>query len=63
MKRKISPHHKKQSMKIAGADELDLPKSDTRNIWDPEFGWILKDGRPTLNTKAYWAKKRREPKD
>jgi hypothetical protein len=49
-------------MRIAGAGELELPKSDKLNIWDQEFGWILKDGKPTNTTKAYWAKKRREPK-
>jgi len=47
-------------MKIAGAGELDLPKCDEFNVWDDEFGWILKDGKPTIHTKAFWAKKRRE---
>ena len=49
-------------MRIAGAEELDLPKSDALNIWDSEFGWILKDGRPTINTKAYWEAQRRKLK-
>jgi hypothetical protein len=54
--------HPKKSMRIAGAEELDLPKSDALNIWDSEFGWILKDGRPTINTKAYWEAQRRKLK-
>jgi hypothetical protein len=52
--------NRKKSMKIAGAGELDLPKCDEFNVWDDEFGWILKDGKPTIHTKAFWAKKRRE---
>lgn len=55
-------NHPKRSMRIAGAGELELPKNDKLNVWDQEFGWILKDGKPTNTTKAYWAKKRREPK-
>lgn len=64
MSKKGTPHHKgkPKSMKIAGSGELDLPKSDKLNVWDEEFGWVLKDGKPTASTKAYWAKKRREPK-
>ena len=53
---------RKNNLRVAGAGELDLPKNDEWNIWDSEFGWILKEGRPTKNTKAYWEKKRREPK-
>lgn len=52
----------KKTMRIAGAEELDLPKSDPQNIWDSDFGWILKDGKPTVNTKAYWQAMRRKPK-
>ena len=64
MSKKGVPHHKgkAKSMKIAGSGELDLPKSDKLNVWDEEFGWILKDGRPTPSTKAYWQKKRTELK-
>lgn len=49
-------------MRVAGAEELDLPISDKLNVWDEEFGWILKEGKPTQTTKAYWQKKRRELK-
>lgn len=64
MKEKRGPkhNHPKKSMRIAGAAELDLPKSDELNIWDETFGWILKNGKPTLNTKAYWEAQRRKPK-
>lgn len=55
-------HNKKRTMKIAGASEVELPKSDKYNIWDQEFGWILKDGKPTMNTKAYWQAQRRKLK-
>lgn len=55
-------NHPKKSMRIAGTGELDLPKSDPLNIWDPKFGWVLKDGRPTVNTKAYWQAQRRKLK-
>lgn len=65
MSRKGDPNSKKggKSMRIAGAGEVDLPKSDAFNVWDKEFGWVLKDGKPTVNTKAYWQKKRRELKN
>jgi len=64
MAKKGTPHHKtrKKSMKIAGSGELELPRSDSLNVWDSEFGWILKDGKPTQNTRAYWQKKRRQLK-
>jgi hypothetical protein len=52
----------KQVLKIAGAGEVDVPKSDRLNIWDPDFGWVLKDGKPTVNTKPYWERMRRKPK-
>lgn len=46
-------------MNIARAGEVEL-KSDNLNVWDPEFGWILKNGKPTITTNAYWqAMKRR----
>jgi len=51
-----------KSLRIAGAGEVDIPKSDKLNVWDQEFGWILKDGRPTQNTKAYWQAMRRKLK-
>jgi hypothetical protein len=49
-------------LKIAGASEVDKPQNDRYNIWDSEFGWILKDGKPTVSTKAYWQAMRRKPK-
>ncbi len=49
-------------LKIAGAGEIALPKTDPLNIWDKDFGWVLKDGRPTVNTKAYWMAQRRKLK-
>lgn len=52
----------KRIRKIAGADEVELPVSDLLNIWDPDFGWVLKDGKPTVNTKAYWSAMRRKLK-
>lgn len=63
-KKKGVPHfkHPKRSFKIAGAGELELPKSDELNVWDSEFGWILKNGKPTLTTKAYWEAQRRKAK-
>jgi hypothetical protein len=63
-RKKGSPNidHSKKSMRIAGAGEVDLPKSDALNVWDHEFGWVLKDGKPTVNTKAYWAAMRRRVK-
>ena len=61
-KKGVPKHCGKKSMRIAGAGELELPRNDKLNIWDQEFGWILKDGKPTNTTRAYWAKKRREPK-
>ena len=60
--RKDARHNRKRTMRIAGASEVELPKSDALNIWDPDFGWILKDGRPTVSTKAYWQAQRRKPK-
>jgi len=55
-------HDRKKVLKIAGASEIDMPKNDKYNIWDPEFGWVLKDGKPTQNTKAYWQAMRRKLK-
>jgi hypothetical protein len=52
----------KPSMRIAGASEVEMPKNDALNIWDSEFGWILRYGKPTENTKAYWARMRIKPK-
>jgi hypothetical protein len=67
-----APHHlwmtkKKENkpqriLKIAGAGEIAMPKSDPLNIWDHDFGWVLRHGRPTENTKAYWQAMRRRPK-
>lgn len=51
-----------KTVKLAGADVVDTPKSDYLNIWDPDFGWILKDGKPTESTKAYWANMRKKLK-
>jgi hypothetical protein len=48
---------------ISGNGEADAPKSDNLNIYDPEFGWVLKGGKPTQTAKAYWEKKRRETKE
>lgn len=63
MGKKGTPQIRKiKILKIAGAGEVDLPQSDDQNIWDKDFGWILKDGKPTVNTKAYWAAQRRKPK-
>ncbi len=61
-KKRDSYNKNGRSMKIAGTGELDLPKSDQLNIWDQEFGWILKDGKPTVNSKPYWAAMRRKIK-
>lgn len=52
----------KKILKIAGASEVEFPKTDSQNIWDSDFGWILRNGKPTENTKAYWAAQRRKPK-
>jgi hypothetical protein len=62
MTKKDQKHSKKKVLRIAGASEVDHPKSDDQNIWDPEFGWILRYGKTTENTKAYWAHMRRKPK-
>lgn len=61
-KKGISQHRTGKVLKIAGASELDLPQSDSQNIWDKDFGWILRYGKPTENTKAYWQAMRRKPK-
>jgi hypothetical protein len=53
---------KKRNLKIAGSGELNLPVSDKLNVWDQEFGWVLKDGKPTASTKPYWAAMRRKAK-
>ena len=55
-------YDRKKVLKIAGASEIDMPKNDKYNIWDSEFGWVLKDGKPTQNTKAYWQAMRRKLK-
>lgn len=52
----------KKVTKLAGAEIIDKPKSDLFNIWDPDFGWVLKDGKPTDTTKAYWAAMRKKLK-
>lgn len=52
----------KQNMQISKTGELDLPKSDLLNVWDSEWGWILKDGKPTINTKPYWKAAKRKLK-
>ncbi len=62
MDKKKPNFNRKKSMKIAGASEIDMPKNDPLNIWDKEFGWILRHGQPTANTKAYWERMRRKPK-
>ena len=61
-KKGVVQRHKKQSTRVATDGEVELPKQDQLNIWDSEFGWILKGGKPTTTTKAYWEKKRRELK-
>lgn len=62
-KAKDKPRHNgKKSMRIAGASEVEFPKTDHENIWDADFGWILRYGKPTENTKPYWAHMRIKPK-
>ena len=53
---KTKPEKPKPSVAIEGQPV------DRLNIWDPDFGWILKDGRPTENTQAYWAAMRKKLK-
>lgn len=53
---------KHQNQTVASDKEADLPKSDELNVWDPQFGWILKNGKPTRTTKAYWQAQRRKLK-
>lgn len=48
--------------KKLGVDHTGLPKSDDKNVWHPDFGWILKDGKPTIHAKPYWAMMRRKTK-
>jgi hypothetical protein len=54
----------KKILKIVDPKESkELPvQSNKLNIWDWEFGYILKDGRPTTSTKAYWQNMRRKLK-
>jgi hypothetical protein len=33
---------------------------DGNNLYHQDFGWILRDGTPTKNAKAYWAWLRRQ---
>lgn len=62
MGKKGIPQGQYKSTRVATDHEAEMPKSDQLNVWDSEFGWVLKDGKPTKTTKAYWKKKRRELK-
>jgi len=59
-KKGIPQRHHKQSIRCSTDKEAEAPKSDDLNIWDPDLGWVLKNGKPTINTKAFWAKMRRK---
>lgn len=51
-----------QKHTVASEWEADPPRSDELNVWDAKFGWILKNGKPTITTKAYWQAMRRKIK-
>jgi hypothetical protein len=53
---------KHQKYVLPSPGEADPPKSDELNVWDAKFGWILKNGKPTITTKAYWQAQRRKMK-
>jgi len=35
---------------------------DPQTMWHPDFGWVLRDGKPTENTEAFqkWLEEHRE---
>lgn len=61
-KKGIPQRHKKQKMSVADRFEADTPKTTPMDVWDPEFGWVLRQGKPTNTTAAYWHAMKRKLK-
>ena len=59
----ILARRKNLPLRVSSEQEAEAPKPydlDSVNVWDPDLGWVLKNGKPTIQTKAFWAKMKRK---